>query len=653
MEYLFLSLSLILAGGLASLLLRRHFVLMKGGFACLFAAGAATGLAFAWNTLTSGSPVSLAATWLNLAPLSFTVDGLGAFFLLPIFLVSLATALYSLHYMDNPEKNRRTGANYFFFTILVAAMALVVTAADFLTLALSWELMSLSSFFLVVFDFENKKTRAAGYVYLLFAQAGALLLFAAIGLIYASTGSFTFQAAGKLPAAVTYTAFLLAFLGFGSKAGIMPLHIWLPRAHPAAPSHVSAIMSGVMIKMGIYGILRFYQLLQPTDPLCAEAVIGVGAVTGVLGVVQAMGQHDLKKLLAYHSVENIGIIVLGIGAGMLGSATGRPLMAALGFGGAIFHVLNHALFKSLLFMGAGSVLHRTGTAAIEAQGGLLKRMPVTGWTFLAGSLAICGLPPFNGFASEFLIYAAGFSGSRMNEAPLLLSVLAIVSLAAIGGLAVACFTKVVGIVFLGEPRTAHARQAHECGGAMQGAMLLVAALCAAIGLAPPPAIRAALAAARTLGDLPAAAPGITALANRISMGSALFLGVAALVYLLRQLLLFRKKPAASPTWGCGFSRPTARIQYSGTSFAAPVINFYQPLAPVRQRYTGLHGLFPESARFKSEVEDLALLAAAKWLAGPVQRLTNRLRWLQHGKIQLYIAYIVAALAAMLIWLVTG
>jgi len=652
MNLFFQALIFIALGGIMPFSLRRHFGLMKAASVAAFITGGVLGLDFALSRLTTTtSALSASAPFFGDISLALRVDPLAAFFLLPIFFIAPIAALYSFHYLEDEKKSLRVAANYFFFAILTGSMALVALADNLITFALAWELMSLSSFFLVIYDHEKAETRKAGYIYFIFAQAGAMFIFLAFALIFRATGSMDFARVAAVPGGVKSLIFLLALIGFGSKAGIMPLHTWLPRAHPAAPSHVSAIMSGVMIKMGIYGIIRFYSLLAPDGLFCAVAVTLVGAVSGVLGVAYALGQHDLKKLLAYHSVENIGIILLGCGVGMLGVATGNQTMALLGFAGGLLHVLNHALFKSLLFMGAGAVLHRTGTLAIERMGGLLKRMPVCGMTFLVGAIAICGLPPFNGFVSEFLIYKGSFAGSGAAAPSVFVALLAILSLAVIGGLAVGCFTKVVGVAFLGEPRSRECENARPAGGAIRAAMVVVALTCALIGLAPQFFVPLAQSAARSI---PALAAGgsldISATTSNLSV-SAVGFSLFLLLLLLLRVLLPRGRKGEVSTWGCGFTQPSPRMQYSGSSFAADMVAFYHPFVLVRRTFRGLHGFFPAPASFHSHTVDQAERGFDNLVARPVMAVTGKLRWLQHGHIQLYIAYIFFAMLGLLLWLV--
>ena len=468
-------------------------------------------------------------------------------------------------------------------------------------------------------------------------------------MIYSYGDSLGFDAAAVLPETAKILVFVLAFIGFGSKAGVFPFHVWLPHAHPAAPSHISALMSGVMIKCGIYGILRIYALLGWHAPLSGYIVLVAGMVSGILGVVYALGQHDIKRLLAYHSVENIGIILIGIGLGMIGVAAGNPVMALLGFGGGLLHVLNHAIFKSLLFMGAGMVLHKTGTRTIDALGGLIKKMRITGTTFLIGSLAICGLPPFNGFVSEFLIYIGGFRGAALSQTDFAMSLLAIVSLAVIGGLALACFTKVVGVVFQGEPRSPAAEAVDEKGISMITPMVVLAGACLVIGVFPGVFAGMALKAAESLqlgyGRVPLAP--FMQLTGNITRVALLFFTVFGLVLIMRAFLYRGKSVTASGTWGCGFTQPTVRMQYTGSSYAGSILQFFGPLAPLEEDHPPIEGRFPAKTHYSSHVHDIAERHMGRVVVRPVLAAFDKLRWLQHGDIHLYIGYILLAIVVLL------
>ena len=649
MNHFFVALALILYGGLVPLFFRRHFAFMKAAGTLSIAFGCLLGLVDAIVKLFHPRIYSASFSYLNAFSLTFQIDALSSFFLIAIFAVSLLAALYSFHYMDNPAKALRTAIHYFFFSLLVTAMALVVTANNLISFILSWEIMSLSSFFLVVYNYETAENRRAGYLYFVFSQVGAFFIFAAFAVMYAHTGSIGFDAAADLPDAAKILVFVLSFIGFGSKAGVFPFHVWLPHAHPAASSHISAVMSGVMIKTGIYGILRVYAVLNWPAALFGDIVLVAGIVSGVLGVVYALGQHDLKRLLAYHSVENIGIILIGIGIGMIGVSADKPAMAVLGFAGGLLHVLNHSIFKSLLFMGAGMVLRKTGTRSIDLLGGLIKKMKITGTTFLIGSLAISGLPPLNGFVSEFLIYLGGFRGLTLGRTDFALSLLAIVSLAVIGGLALACFTKVVGVVFQGEPRSRAVENVDEKGPMMLIPMLALAAACIVIGVFPTlfmtMAVKAVVSLKLGYGAIPLAP--FAQLTGNITWAAALIFAVFFIILALRTAAYRGKTITRSGTWGCGFTRPTVKMQYTGSSFAASILEFFKPVAPVTVDERKVRGNFPEKTHYHSQVNDVAELHMGRVIVRPILSLFDQLRWLQHGDIHLYIGYILLAIVIVL------
>ena len=652
MDTFFLAIGVILIAGILPLAISRQFNLMKAGCVLIMALGCIIGLIDVLSFLLApAEAATMSWPWLHIFTLSFKLDTVSAFFLIPIFLISPLALLYSFHYLEKPEQSSRVALNYFCYGLLVASMALVATANNIVTFALAWEIMSLSSFFLVVYEYQAKETRKAGYLYFIFAQGGAMFLFAAFAVIYSHTGNFSFDQVASLPEKIKLIVFILAFIGFGSKAGIFPLHIWLPHAHPAAPSHISAVMSGVMIKMGIYGIIRIYSLLNSPDMSYAIIVVIAGMVTGILGVIYALGKQDMKKMLAYSSVENIGIILMGLGIGMIGVANDSTGMAFFGFAGAFLHVFNHSIFKSLLFMGAGAVLHKAKTKSINQLGGLMKRMPTTGKTFLAGSVAISGLPPFNGFVGEFLIYFGAFQGMKLHGLPFILATLTIISLAVIGGLATACFTKVVGLAFLGEPRTEAAANASEAGFTMQLVMVLLASACLFIGIYPEPFVRLAFNGLRDLQMVSAADPTyFLILIRNVSLTAGLFLAIIITITLLRRMLYVRKQVDSGPTWGCGFTQPTVRMQYTGTSYAMSMVDFYRPFVPAKTVYTGIKKIFPGLTTYQTKVEDIAEKSMHQEVVKPLFKLLEKMRWIQHGKIQLYIAYIILAIVVLLLFI---
>ena len=493
-----------------------------------------------------------------------------------------------------------------------------------------------------------KPTKALVCFILFFSHVGAMFILASFGLLYGHTGDLGFVLTGEVPESVKILIFVLGFIGFGSKAGIFPFHIWLPHAHPAAPSHISAVMSGVMIKTGIYGILRLYMVLDCSSPVLGYIVIVFGLVSGILGVVYALGQKDIKRILAYSSVENVGVILIGLGVGMTGVAFNNPAMAALGFVGGLLHVLNHGVFKSVLFMGAGVVVHKTGTRSIDALGGLLKNMKVTGTAFIVGAVAISGLPPFNGFVSEFFVYFGAFKGVSLTSAPFALSLAVIVGLAIIGGLALACFTRLVGVAFLGEPRSDKAKDVNEDGQTMLMAMAAGAVICLVIGVLPGSFIGLAGQAVFSLIPENSAAllnPHIE-MTNNITRYSLLFLGVFGGAVVLRTLLYRGKKIGREGTWGCGFTQPTVKMQYTGHSFAASIIDFFKLVAPVKEEHQALSGRFAGKSSYRSETGDIAEMHLDK-IIRPITFIFDKFRFIQHGDIHLYICYILVALILLL------
>ncbi len=593
------------------------------------------------------------------------LDGLSALFLIPIFILCGVAGLYGRDYMKGYCGRKNLGAYWFFFNGLAASMALVAIAANGLLFLMSWEVMALSSFFLVTFENEKESVERAGWTYLAATHIGTaflLVLFLMLGR-QAGGGSLDFTSflalRGQMGAPAD-VVFLLAIVGFGAKAGLVPFHIWLPEAHPAAPSPVSAVMSGVMIKTGIYGILRILTFLGPPHLWWGWLLVGLGLVSGIYGVVMALAQHDLKRLLAFHSVENIGIIALGMGLGVLGLAWRMPLLATLGFAGALLHVVNHALFKGLLFMGAGSVQHATGTREIDLLGGLMKRMPWTGATFLVGAIAICGIPPLNGFVSEFLIYLGGFHAvGAANTAAA--GALLLTGLALIGGLAAACFTKAFGVVFLGEPRSSHTDGAHEAGWSMRLSMLLPAAGCIAIGLFAPWAATFTGRAVELVSGLSYLDvmknldPSVSALSTAAIVFAVLALGVILLA-LVRRRVLSGRSSSTEGTWDCGYSRPSATMQYTASSFAQPLTAMFEPVVRTKTLASGASLLtdappqfFPGSSSFESHAEDFFLKSIYGPIFVAIGKVARKLRFLQAGRVQFYILYIALTIFTLLIW----
>lgn len=653
---LLMAIATMVLGGLAALGARRPSLATRLGSGGVIL-GSLIGLVPAIRVLASGSAEAVSYAW-NVPYGSFAVglDPLSAFFLLPVLGISALAAVYGTEYLTPYYGKYSVRGHWFFYSLLVASMTMVLVARNGVLFLVSWELMSVSSFFLVTFEHQKESVQGAGWTYLVATHIGVAFLLALFVLLGREAGSFDFDriCAFGVPASAG-TLFLLSIVGFGAKAGFLPLHVWLPEAHPAAPSHVSALMSGVMIKTGIYGLVRTLTLLGPPSLWWGYVLVAIGLSSGVIGVLFALAQHDLKRLLAYHSVENIGIIALGLGVGVIGVSIGSPSLTVLGFAGGLLHVLNHALFKSLLFLGAGSVFHATGTREIDILGGLLKKMPWTGATFFIGAAAICGLPPLNGFVSEFLIYLGAFRGGALYDAAVAGPLFAVIAgLALIGGLAAACFAKAFGIVFLGEPRSSHLSQAHEAGWAMRLPMGLLAACCVLIGLLSPLALRPLYPVIEQLAPLTrnVVRTELVAASGPLSMvarAACVLLGIIGALALLRGRLLSKRTIGESVTWDCGYVQPSPHMQYTASSFAQPLTDFFRLFLWTHYRISRPSGPFPRSAGLHTSTPDIF----RERLFAPVFRGIvwglSKLRWLQHGRVQLYMLYIAAALVALLVW----
>lgn len=585
------------------------------------------------------------------------LDALSAWFIVPMLVLLVATAIYSVDYMAAFRK-RHMGVPAFFFNMLATSMLMVVLARNAMLFLMAWEGMSIASFFLVTFEDEKPAVREAGWVYLIATHLGTASLFVLFVLMGREAGSMDFDrwaAMGSWPVGMAGTLFILAVIGFGTKAGFMPFHVWLPEAHPAAPSHVSAVMSGVMIKMGVYGVLRMLTFLGTPAVWWGGVLLGVGLVSGIVGVINALAQHDLKRLLAYSSVENVGIMTIGMGVGVLGVSMAAPAVAILGFSACLLHFANHAMFKGLMFLGAGSVLHGTGTRQLDRLGGLLKKMPVTGLCFLLGAVAISGLPPMNGFIGEIVLFMAGYKATTTLEmSKAIMGVGVILGMGLIGGLAVVCFTKAFGIVFLGEPRSKEGEHAHESGGWMQTGMGILVCACVSASLGAPIILRKAseIATGMARYDQVTTALNLAAFSNVMNQVVLVFLVLGILIALAvwgRSWLLAGRRIEEAGTWGCGYSASSPRVQYTGSSFVQPATMLYRLVLRLRRRYTTPKGYFPNQSSFLSETPDVW----QRVVYGPVfHRLAewlSRLRLLQQGQVQLYVLYMAATLLALLIW----
>jgi formate hydrogenlyase subunit 3/multisubunit Na+/H+ antiporter MnhD subunit len=622
----------------------------------LLVGGALLGIGGALGAL-SGEPVTWSAGWATPGgALSIRVDALSALFLLPILGLPALGSVYGLGYWPQAERGRQSIRLQLYYGLVTGSMALVCVSANAILFLAAWEVMALAGFLLVLTEHDKPEAQRAAFVYLASAHVGNLALFALFALLGRLAGSFELAAMAGLAGGTGAASwiFALALGGFGLKAGLVPLHFWLPGAHAAAPSHVSALMSGVLLKTGIYGLLRVTGLFDAPPAAWGAILVGLGAISAVLGVGFALAQHDLKRLLAYHSVENIGIIAMGMGLALLGRTYGDAGLTLAGFAGAVLHVVNHATFKGLLFLGAGAVQHATGTRELDHLGGLSRAMPITAALFLVGATAISGLPPLNGFVSEFLVYAGALNAAMApTGSPFQFALVAIPSLALVGGLAAACFAKVFGTVFLGQARSGHAGHAHEPPWTMLAPMGILAVACAAIGLAPAAVLPALASAAAQWARLPAElavelTAGAARQVTRISLVAAALLLAVGVLVLWRRWRLRAAQPAA-PTWGCGFARPTARMQYTGSSFADSLVLRFGWVFFPKTRVVVPTGPFPKRAAFDSSVPDTVLEVGIVPTVSQGARGAERVRAWFIGRVQFQALLVVLGLITLLGW----
>ncbi len=628
----------------------------------LSTAGSGLALLLGVALLMTGTTLSASGGHvLGFVSFAIRYDGLSGAFLLA-FGASAAAA--SLSVVGARPRSAAEGAAY---PLFLASILLVLGASNAFSFLLAWESMALLSAFLVVGLRPTRAVVSAGNVYLALTHVATAAILVGFAVLAGSTGGAldfaTWHAvAPGLAPATRNIVLVLVFVGFATKAGAMPFHIWLPRAHPVAPSHVSAVMSGVMIKTGIYGLIRIViDVVGGAPDWLGLLILGVGAVSAVLGVLYAMMQHDLKRLLAFHSIENIGIILIGLGSSLLLAAHGATELAALALAAAIFHSINHAIFKTLLFLGAGAVVHATGLRDLNRLGGLGRKMPATMLTFAVGAAAISGLPPLNGFASEWLTFQGlfGMAGSgALEPVARFVAVAAIGALALTAALAVACFVKATGVAFLGLPRSAAAAAAHEAARPALAAMGLLAAACIAVGVAAGPVAstltgvaRSALHTAAIRETLPSvtATPrsGDGATYAAFAVGLLLALIAAGLAFAMRS----RTPARRVDTWTCGIA-PQPAFQYSATSYSKPIRLFFRRiLMPEREIRVEYHPgtSFPSSIRYRSHVTMLLEERVLRPAHGLSLRGADFARKLQGGAIQIYIAYSVIAVLLLLLW----
>ena len=643
--------------------------LLAHGFA---AAASVMGIALGLAGLLATAPLSLSLSS-NIPHLTcaLRLDPLAAFFVLTISLVALPASIYAFGYMEEFSGRISVGVLGALFNGFLLSMTLVVLADNGFFFLILWEIMSLLSYLLVVTEHEKPGVREAGLFYLIMTHVGTAFIMLTFLIFAREAASFSFEAfrhpARAIPDGVRSMAFFAALIGFGAKAGIVPLHVWLPYAHPAAPSHISGVMSGVMIKTAIYGLIRVYfDFMGGEFPWWwGVTILIAGTVSALLGVMYALMEHDLKGLLAFHSVENIGIILLGIGAGMIFHTYGLQELAALGLLAGLYHTINHATFKALLFFGAGALQFSTHTRNIEEYGGLLRRMPWTGACFLIGAVSIAALPPTNGFVSEWLVFQSLFLSVQLP--PLLLKLMlpiAAAMLALTGALALACFAKAFGLSFLAQPRSPQARRAKEVPWSMRAGMGFLAGACVVLGLAPMLVIPlldrvTALLTGVSISVQVLALDGWVVAPVTVEFSSistpvlaVLLVGAGGVGVLIARLCGKGLRARYYKTWGCGLNL-TPRMEYSAMGFAQPIKQvfetIYQPAVKLEREFLEQSKYFIKHQRFESHIHPMF----ETYLYEPVVRrllaLADRLRVIQAGSLHVYLSYIFLTLVLLLLW----
>jgi formate hydrogenlyase subunit 3/multisubunit Na+/H+ antiporter MnhD subunit len=576
------------------------------------------------------------------------IDALSAWMILIINFTFMTGALYGTGYLRNYNAPQNILLHKSLFFILHLSMILVCSIQNFIVFLIVWEIMTVSSFLLIIFEYWKKDTIKAGMNFFIQSHIGVLFIIVSFIWVMSQTGSTDFNAirifTAHLPNAVAVTLFVLLFIGFGFKAGFVPFHTWLPYAHPAAPSHISGMMSGVIIKLGIYGILRMLLLINSNYIVIGEIILFVSVISGLYGVILAIVQHNLKKLLAYHSIENIGIIGIGIGIGTIGLGLKNDFLAVAGFTGGLLHILNHSLFKSLLFYGAGSVYQQTHTLEIEHLGGLIKRMPQTAALFLIAALAICGLPPLNGFISEYLIFSGLYSSLKSNSFAFSLFMLStFVALAVIGGLAMLCFTKAFGIVFLGTERKQFHTEPKEVSRMMLFPQYMVAAMIIFIGLFPQMFLQllknpVALFVPSVLNSSNGIFTYQEGILTQIGFIGIIITALILIVYGIKIFTGRNKVISVSPTWGCGYKTNDPRLQYTASSFVKTYSNLIEPILSLHKDDVTVNEIFPGNKQYNThyydKLEFYLIDKNLKWL----KKFLLKLNFLQNGRTQFYILY---------------
>lgn len=659
-------------GAIGSLCFKKKDTIVNAWQSFFAIAGSVCGLVFSVGALITTHELSFFTPSIvtPLLSFSFHIDALSAFFVFIISLITLFSTIYGVGYIKHYYKKYSIGALGFFYNLFIVGMLVVVTASNGLFFLIAWEIMSIASYFLVIYDRNDKNNIKAGFLYLVMTHIGTAFIILAFLLMYKFTGSFDFAsisaASALIPSLIKDVIFILALIGFGTKSGIIPFHIWLPSAHPAAPSHVSALMSGVMIKTGIYMMIRVFLGVFQSVPLWwGVVVLVIGSVSALLGVLYALTEHDIKRLLAYHSIENIGIILLGLGSSLVFASFGNTALALFGLGAALFHTLNHATFKSLLFLSAGSVINQTHTRNMEECGGLIKHMPQTALFFLVGSMAISALPPFNGFFSEWMTFQMLLQG--ILAAGIFVKtvfVLAVIALAITGGLALACFVKAFGVIFLARPRSEEMIKAKESSKSLIVGMGSLATLCLFFGvfsgyigsLLTKIGSNLSVLGTNTSSVIMPFGSSVSAPKDFGSISApaiffSLILAIIVITLLVKFVVNKKQVVKTGSTWDCGVDL-TPRMEITATGFARSIMLIFSGiLKPTIQHEIEYQDsetrYLPKATTIRLSTRDIYRFYFYEPLKKFVTILSLRAKSIQSGNINMYVLYILVTVAVTL------
>ena len=650
MNFYFLGIAFILFGAIFSFFIKKSDLKLK--LISFFSSIGAISVIFSSiKTFISGAGEKVFDVGFIFQSVRFSLDNISAFFAIIISFISALAIIYSIGYLKPYiQKNKSITSHCLFLNLLMISMLLVVVCQNALLFLIIWELMSLSSFFLVIFEHENKEVIKSGVKYLIYMHISVIFIILFFALLSIQSHSLDFKYfydIAKQNSSFANIAFIFGFIGFGIKAGFVPFHNWLPDAHPKAPSFVSAMMSAVMIKTGIYGIIRTIEICSIPKIEIIYFVLLISLITGLYGIFYASVQKDIKKMLAYSSIENIGIIGIGLSVYLLATYFEYPTVALIALCGSFAHILNHAIFKALLFLSAGSVYIKTHTKDMEILGGLIKKMPITALCFIIGGISICALPPFNGFVSEFFIYISFIQALDINNFGVFIAILfAFASLALIGRVAILCFTKTISIAFLGEARSKNAQEVKfDNSKTMLIPMGILSSLCLLIGLFPQYIFKYALKPASVFIDYGCACKLISFL-DVISKCLLAFLGLILLFLLIKKII--SNKQETYSTWGCGYNRLTNKVQYSASSFVGPFLTILKPLFKRTRDVKKAKGLFPKEAHYITKVDDIE----EAYIISPIlkwdEKFLSKFEIIQNGDIQQYIRFGLAFLLIALI-----